>query len=113
MNAAEIKDELIELVIPEEDWNKWWQLTRNKLKKDAKITAPAKPKDPFILLDEELSHGDRILKKLEQKASPQQFIDLVYSFLRDFPQTVKNRELTSAISSYLEKMLQLENLSDK
>lgn len=112
MNAAEIKDELLELVIPEEDWNKWWQLARNKLKKDAKITAPAKPKDPFILHDEELSHGDRILKKLEQKASPEQFIDLVYSFLRDFPQTVKNRELNTAISSYLEKMLQLENLSD-
>ena len=32
--ALEIKDELCDIVIPESDWAKWWQLTRTKLKKE-------------------------------------------------------------------------------
>src|SRR3990172_11159373 len=32
--ASEIKDNLYELVIPADEWNKWWQSARNKMKKD-------------------------------------------------------------------------------
>lgn len=31
--ASEIKDELCDLVIPQEEWTKWWQQTRAKLKR--------------------------------------------------------------------------------
>ena len=112
MNASEMKEELLELVIPEADWIKWWQNVRAKLKKDPRVTAPSSQKDPFILHDEALTHDERILKKIEKNTSPAQFIDLVYSFLRDFPQAIKNLELKSAISSYIEKALRLESLSD-
>ena len=32
-SAAEIKEEFLDLVIPEADWAKWWQSARTKLKK--------------------------------------------------------------------------------
>ncbi|PCI77197.1 transcript cleavage factor [Candidatus Aerophobetes bacterium] len=112
MSAQEMKEELLDLVIPESDWNKWWQTARSKLKKDPKITTPTKAKGPFILHNEDLTHDERILRKIEKNASPEQFIDLVYAFLRDFPQAAKNAEVKSAINSYVEKALNLGELSD-
>jgi transcription elongation factor GreA-like protein len=66
--AAEIKDELCELVIPEEDWAKWWQNTRTKIKKDTMIEAPEDLRQPFALRhDSEVTHEDRLRKLLEGK----------------------------------------------
>ncbi|WP_261974364.1 hypothetical protein, partial [Chlamydia trachomatis] len=44
-NAKEIRNELVELVIPEEVWSRWWQSAKIKMKKDARILAPASSKD--------------------------------------------------------------------
>ena len=45
--AGEIKDELCELVIPTEEWARWWQTARAKIKKDTMIETPKNIRKPF------------------------------------------------------------------
>ncbi len=110
--AAEIKDELCELVIPEEDWAKWWQNTRTKIKKDTMIEAPEDLRQPFILRLSEVSHEDRLRKLLEGKPEINHLIQLVYSFMRDFPETLKNPDFKGFLQAKLQETLNYPDLTD-
>lgn len=104
--SLEIKEELCDLVIPSEDWNRWWQTARAKVKKDTKIESPKEGKDPFLLREEELSHEVAFYKALEKKPSIEQTIQMVYTFLRDFPETLKNADFRKSLKTKLEEILQ-------
>ena len=65
--AAEIKDELCELVIPEKDWTKWWQGARAKIKKNPIIESPDTLKEPFYLRKAELSPEERLQEAMHNK----------------------------------------------
>ena len=110
--AAEIKDELCELVIPEEDWAKWWQNTRTKIKKDTMIEAPEDLRQPFVLRLSEVSHEDRLRKLLEGKPEIGHFIQMIYSFMRDFPETLKNQDFKSFLQNKLQEALSYPDLTD-
>lgn len=110
--AAEIKDELCELVIPADEWTKWWQATRSKIKKDTSIETPLDLKDPFKLREVELGHEERLQKALEKKPDVTTLIQLVYSFLRDFPTTLKNDDFKTSLVKKLQEALQIEELTD-
>lgn len=110
--AAEIKDELCELVIPEEDWAKWWQNTRTKIKKDTMIEAPEDLRQPFVLRLTEISHEERLRKLLETKPEIGQFIQLIYSFMRDFPETLKNPDFKVFLQNKLQESLHTPDLTD-
>ncbi len=110
--AAEIKDELCELVIPEEDWAKWWQNTRTKIKKDTMIEAPEDLRQPFMLRLSEVSHEERLRKTLEGKPEIGHFIQLIYSFMRDFPETLKNQDFKAFLQSKLQEALIYPDLTD-
>jgi transcription elongation factor GreA-like protein/transcription elongation GreA/GreB family factor len=110
--AAEIKDELCELVIPEEDWAKWWQNTRIKIKKDTMIEAPEDLRHPFILRLSEISHEDRLRKLLEGKPEINHLIQSVYSFMRDFQETLKNPDFKGFIQAKLQETLSYPDLTD-
>lgn len=99
--AAEIKDELCDLVIPDKDWTKWWQSARSKIKKDTMVESPASLKDPFILRKSEVTHEDRLLAEIEQKSGIENIIHTSYSFVRDFPQILKNAALKKTIQDKL------------
>ena len=58
--AAEIKEELCDLVIPEKDWTKWWQGARAKLKKDTMVETPTSLREPFVLRHAEVTHEERL-----------------------------------------------------
>ena len=103
--AAEIKDELSVLVIPEKDWSKWWQLTRSKLKKDTMIQAPTALKDPFVLRTAEVSHEERILESLAEKTTSQGAIQLIYQFARDFAQGLKDPRVKTCFQDKLREIL--------
>lgn len=107
--AAEIKDELCELVIPEDEWNRWWQTTRTKLKKDTHIESPQDLKLPFRLLKEEVSHAERLQADLEKKPDADTLIHMVYSFLKDFSDSLKNAEFKESL---LKKMKELISFKD-
>lgn len=109
--ASDIKDELCDLVIPEEEWSKWWQNTRAKLKKDTRIQNPQTLKDPFILRLAELSHENRFLEEMEKVKSVEKLIDKVYAFVRDFPASLKVAAVKEKVENVLNQLLLEQNLS--
>lgn len=110
--AAELKEELCDLVIPAEDWNRWWQTARAKLKKDTKVESPKELKDPFRLRDTEVSHETLFHKALETKPSIAATIQMIYTFLRDFPETLKNQEFKASLIARLQDVLAQEQLNE-
>lgn len=103
--AGEIKDELCELVIPAAEWTKWWQSARGKIKKNTLIETPEDLKKPFILRKAEVPHEERLQKALESKPDANTLIQMVYSFMKDFPETLKNVSFKNNLCSRLEEML--------
>jgi transcription elongation factor GreA-like protein/transcription elongation GreA/GreB family factor len=97
--ASEIKDELSELVIPEAQWTKWWQNARTKLKKDTMIFVPENLREPFSLRKKELTHDDRVLSALEKETNEDKVIETIYSYLRDYPEVLKNISTKAVIES--------------
>ncbi|MCP5505476.1 MAG: GreA/GreB family elongation factor [Chlamydiales bacterium] len=110
--AAEIKEELCELVIPEEEWARWWQTARSKVKKDTLIETPEELRKPFKLRESEVSHEDRLHKALEKKPNADQLIQIIYTFLRDFPQITKNEEFRKNLEEKLREALSKGELTD-
>lgn len=102
--ATEIKDELCDLVIPDKDWTKWWQGARTKIKKDTLVESPTALKDPFILRKSEVTHEERLLACIEEQLGIENTIQTCYSFVRDFPQILKNTALKQSLQ---EKLLAL------
>lgn len=109
--AAEIKDELCELVIPENEWNRWWQTTRAKIKKDTHIENPTDLKMPFRLLKEEVSHEERLKAELEKKPDADTLIQMVYSFLKDFSDTLKNSTFKETLLAKMKELISFKELT--
>ncbi len=110
--AGEIKDELCDLVIPASEWTKWWQMARARIKKDTMIETPNELKLPFRLRLSEVSHEDRLVEALEHKPDAETLIQMVYSFLRDFPETLKNAEFRKNLQFKIKELLSFEELDD-
>lgn len=110
--AAEIKDELCDLVIPASEWTKWWQMARGRIKKDTMIETPEELKFPFRLRLSEVTHEDRLVQALEHKPDAETLIQMVYAFLRDFPETLKNVEFRKNLQAKMKETLSCQGLSD-
>lgn len=111
--ASEIKDELCDIIILEEEWSKWWSNARSKLKKDTLIESPNSLKDPFILRAQEMSHEERILQILNSKESPSEIIIHSYEAVRDYPQSLKNKDFKDKIKNRLKDCLLDPKLSQE
>lgn len=109
--AGEIKDELCDLVIPSKEWTRWWQNTRAKIKKDTMIQTPEELQEPFRLLQNEITHEERLQQVLENKPDANTLIQMVYSFMRDFSETLKNSEFKEKLFSKLSDMLSFPELT--
>ncbi len=103
--AAEIKDELCDLVIPAAEWTRWWQTARAKVKKDTMIATPEDIREPFHIRKSELTHEHRLQELLETKPDANAFIQMVYTFLRDFPETLKNNDFKATLLAKMTEML--------
>jgi transcription elongation factor GreA-like protein/transcription elongation GreA/GreB family factor len=110
--AAEIKDELSGLVIPEEEWQKWWQNTRAKLKKDTSLISPENPRDPFLLRKEAVSHEDQFLESLHHHRNIKNHLLYCYNFIRDHAGKAKLPEIRKAIADKLQPILEENDVSD-
>lgn len=109
--AAEIKDELCDLVIPAAEWTRWWQNTRSKIKKDTMIATPEGISEPFRLRKNELSHEERLQRVMENKPDANTLIQMVYTFLRDFPETLKNSDFKATLLAKMTEMLSYKEIS--
>lgn len=103
--GSEIKDELCELVIPEPEWQKWWQNTRTKLKKDTEIESPENLKEPFSLRKAAISHDVQFLESLKKKKNDRALLETCYAFVRDHAGHLKNKEVQAEIQNALEGIL--------
>lgn len=95
-NAKEIRNELVELVIPEEDWSRWWQSAKIKMKKDARILAPASSKDPYVFDPKGFSFVSQLQASLSGSNDANKKITSCYAFVRDLGSELKdesNRQL--------------------
>ena len=110
--ASEIKEELCELVIPEQDWTKWWQTTRAKLKKDTLVETPANIKSPFILRKSEMTHSDRFKTALSNTKNIKGTIQTIYDFTRDFPEILRDQDLKTSLVEQLTGYLGKNELSN-
>ncbi|QVL57820.1 MAG: GreA/GreB family elongation factor [Simkaniaceae bacterium] len=110
--AAEIKEELCELVIPQEEWARWWQTARAKIKKDTMIETPDQLRKPFKLRESEVPHEEHLKKALEKKPNASTLLQIIYTFLRDFPQTIKNEEFRKDLEEKIKEALSTGELTD-
>lgn len=104
--AAEIKDELCELVIPESDWNKWWQGARNKMKKDPEIEYAEGLKALFSLRKEVLSQKDSTAQTLAKSRTIKEQIAVCYAFLRDHVGKKRQGDAEALVKKTLDDALQ-------
>ncbi len=104
--ASEIKEELCVLVIPEEEWTKWWQGARSRLKKDTLIQSPSSVKEPFVLRDHALSHEERFQQELMNKKGVEEVLLAAYNYTRDFSQTLKKEGVKEMLVSKIEELLE-------
>ncbi len=111
-SAAEIKDELCELVIPENDWTKWWQGVRAKLKKDPMVESPESLKEPFRLRKSAVTHEERLHKAIGKNAGIDQLIQTSYSFVRDNPTIMKKEDVKNPILEKLKAALNDPDISE-
>ncbi len=111
-SAAEIKEEMAELIIPLEDWPKWWQSARGRVKKDTQIETPKSIREPFRLRTEALAHADRVTDALKEVKEPADLLQTTYNFVRDFPEILRNEESRDYMKARLLEVLSLSGLSD-
>lgn len=104
-NAAEIKNELAEWVIPENEWSKWWQSARAKIKKDTFIDSPSHLKDPFRLHLSEVTHEDRLKKDMHEKTELVEIFQTTYNYIRDYPNMLRNEEVRESIKEKITGLL--------
>lgn len=104
-SAAELKDELCELVIPDDDWTKWWQNARAKIKKDTMIETPANIKNAFRLRKMEVSHEERLQKAMHNKTNFSEILQTTYNFVRDLPNMLKKTEVKNSVKAQILDLL--------
>lgn len=100
-NALEIKDELCTLVIPEQDWAKWWQGVRSRLKKDTMIETPDTLREPFRLRRAAVSHEELLKREMSEKTALADVLVTTYNFVRDMPDVLKKEEVKASLQEKL------------
>lgn len=108
--ASEIKDLLVDIVILEEDYSKWWQQARSKLKKDPLIESPENPKHAFQLRKGVASIEDRVTKAFQGKRSFQDILQAANSLIRDFPEVLREPQVKEQIVAKIKNLLLAQNL---
>lgn len=110
--ASEIKDLFSDAVIPEDDYSKWWQQARVKLKKDDLIESPDNPKMPYTLRKGSASVSDRLSKAFSGKKTFQDILTAAHNLIRDFPETLKDAQSKEQITSKIKSLLEAPKISE-
>lgn len=110
--AAEVKDELCEWVIPEDDWTKWWQSARNKIKKDTMVESPSHLREPFKLRNTEVTHEESLKKTLHNQTDVDSIIDTIYAFVRDYTEVMKKPDVKQDLQNRIQELLSTQHLSE-
>jgi transcription elongation factor GreA-like protein/transcription elongation GreA/GreB family factor len=104
--AAQIKDEMCDLVIPEEQWAKWWQGARARLKKEPKISFPRTMSEPFKLRLAELNYRTQFEESLEAAKTTRDVVELACATSRDLPALMRQGEVRQLLRQRLQRVLE-------
>jgi transcription elongation GreA/GreB family factor len=74
MNVLDLKDRLVDEVMPESDWKSFWDAARKPLKKDIMVHIPAKRADPITLLSSPDEHLEQQFSGLSALRDPESII---------------------------------------
>jgi transcription elongation factor GreA-like protein/transcription elongation GreA/GreB family factor len=110
--AFDIKEEMEGVVIAEEEWTKWWNTVRAKLKKDAEIEYPSSVKLPFKLCRKKVSHEDRLKQILSTEKNIDILIGELYEFFRDFTSLLKSASFNSYLKGEISGLLTNRKVSE-
>jgi transcription elongation factor GreA-like protein/transcription elongation GreA/GreB family factor len=110
--AQEIKDEMADLVIPEDEFSKWWSQARSKLKKDLLVDTPDSLKGVFSLRSQQISHEDKLMQALSKKKKAIDILQTLHSYSKEEASTLKKEEVKNYFEQTLKKVL-AENLPPK
>ncbi len=110
--ASEIKDLFVDVIILEDEYSKWWQQARVKLKKDDMVESPDNPKLPFTMRKGSASVADRVQKAFSGKKGFQEILTAAHNLTRDFPETLKSPESKQEITSKVKGLLESEKISE-
>lgn len=110
--ASELKDLFSDAVIPEEDYSKWWQQARVKLKKDDMIESPDNPKMAYTLRKGSASVSDRLQKAFSGKKTFQDVLTAAHNLTRDFPETLRDAQSKEQITSKIKSLIESEKISE-
>ncbi len=106
--ASEIKDLLVDVVIEEDEYSKWWQNTRSKLKKEPLIDKPEHLKEPYSIRSEGIKNDHLVEKALKGKKTIDEVVSALYTLTREFPELLKESETKNQIVSSVESLLTKE-----
>lgn len=110
--AQEIKDEMAELVIPEEEYSKWWSNARTRLKKDLMVETPENTKGLFILRSKQISYEDKLSTALAKKKKASEIIHALHSFSKEEAASLKKEDVKKLFIDKLKELLS-QNLPSK
>jgi transcription elongation factor GreA-like protein/transcription elongation GreA/GreB family factor len=110
--ASEIKELVVDSVIPSDEYSKWWQSTRSKLKKNEHIESPKTAKDPFVLRKVKISNDERLDQMLQGKETFQEILGGLYALARDFPEILKDESTKADVIKRANALLHTEDLKD-
>ncbi len=110
--ATEIKDLFVDVIIPEEEYSKWWQQSRVKLKKDHLIESPDNPKMPYVLRKGSVSVADRVQKAFSGKKSFHDILTSAHNLARDFPETLRDDATKEQIISKIKGLIEAPRISE-
>jgi transcription elongation GreA/GreB family factor len=71
MTAPILKDTLVDGIVAEADWKRFWDTARKDLKRDGLVDLPGKRNDPIRLLDREKQYDDAWFEGLDALRDPE------------------------------------------
>ncbi len=110
--ASDIKELFSDFVIGAEEYAKWWQSARARLKKDGQIENPKSGKDQFVLRKESVSAQGRLEEALSGKTTPEEIFNALYALVRDFPAILKDEAAERAIVEKAVSILTMTGTTD-
>lgn len=104
--GSEIKELLEGFVIDEEEYSKWWQGARAKIKKDPLIEKPEQAREPYRILSEEVSKEGLIEKALKNKKTVYERLVSLYSTIKEYPELLKQKESLEEAAAAVNQILE-------
>lgn len=110
-NAGEIKELLYEWVIPTGQWNRWWQNTRGKLKKDSFVETPEALKNPFRLRNEAITAEEHLKKAKVCISDPVATLRSAYNMMRDLNSGADGEVIKSSLLQSIQELIASDEIT--